>query len=114
MSSGSRVSSSDPAFLRRVANGVTIELRVQPRARRTTLEPGAGTLRASVTAPPEDGKANKAVIDLLAREWHLPRSVFEIARGAGARDKVLGISGEPDAIAQRIANWLRQRVGNHG
>jgi len=108
------VSSSDPAFLRRVANGVTIELRVQPRARRTMLEPVTGTLRASVTAPPEDGKANKAVIDLLAREWHLPRSVFEVARGAGARDKLLGISGEPDVIAERIANWPRQRVGNHG
>ena len=93
---------------------MTIELRVQPRARRTTLEPVAGMLRACVTAPPEDGKANKAVIDLLAREWRLPRSVFEVARGAGARDKVLGISGEPDAIAERIARWLGQRVGRHG
>jgi uncharacterized protein (TIGR00251 family) len=104
----------DPAFLRRVANGVTIELRVHPRARRMALEAVAGGLKASVTAPPEDGKANKAVIDLLAREWHLPKSVFEIARGAGVRDKVLGISGEPDAIAERIATWLGQRVGNHG
>ena len=87
-----------------------IELRVQPRARRTILDCSAeGALKAMVTAPAEDGKANAAVIDLLAHEWHLPKSAFEVTRGATNRRKVLGISGEPAAIAERIAAWLRQR-----
>src|SRR5437763_8052466 len=60
---------SDPTFLRRNMNGITIELRVQPRARRTALEAAGGALRASVTAPPEDGKANDAGIALLSQEW---------------------------------------------
>jgi uncharacterized protein (TIGR00251 family) len=92
-----------------------IELRVQPRARRTSLDCRAdGVLKASVTAPAEDGKANMAVIELLAREWRLPKSAFEIMRGAMARQKVLGISGQPAAaIAERVATWLRQQVGEH-
>ena len=92
-----------------------IELRVQPRARRTALECSAeGALKAMVTAPAEGGKANAAVIDLLAHEWHLPKSAFEVARGATNRQKVLGISGEPAAIAERIAAWMWQRVRDRG
>jgi uncharacterized protein (TIGR00251 family) len=93
---------------------VTIELRVQPHARRTALGYSAeGVLKAAVTAPAEDGKANLAVIDLLASEWRLPKSAFEIMRGAAGRQKVLGISGQPAAVAERIATWLRQQAGEH-
>ncbi len=92
-----------------------IALRAQPRARRNALECSAdGLLKVAITAPAEDGKANAAVIDLLAREWHLPKSTFEIAVGVRARQKVLGISGEPATIAARITAWLRQRAGDHG
>jgi uncharacterized protein (TIGR00251 family) len=102
-------------FLRRTTMGISIELRVQPRARRTALECVAGrALKAAVTAPAEDGKANSAVIDLLAGEWRLPKSAFEVTRGATARDKVVSIAGEPALLAGRIAAWVRERAGEHG
>ena len=105
----------DPAFLRRAGDGVTIELRVQPRARRTALAcDGAGGLRAAVTAPPEDGKANRAVIDLLAGEWRLARSTIAVTRGAAARDKVVKLAGEPAALADRISHWLKARSLERG
>lgn len=96
---------SDPGFLRRSASGVTVELRVQPRARRVGLEPVGDTLKAAVTAPPEDGKANDAVIALLAEAWRLPRSSFGIVKGASARTKTVSIAGEPAQIANRIVQW---------
>ncbi len=89
---------------------MTVELRVQPRSRRTELAYSGGALKAAVTAPAEDGKANSALIDLLAEEWRLPKSVLEIMRGAAQRDKVVRISGEPDRLAERIAAWLRERA----
>lgn len=88
---------------------MTIELRVQPRSRRTELACRGGTLKAAVTAPAEDGKANTALIDLLAEEWRLPKSALEIMRGAAQRDKVVRISGEPDRLAERIVVWMRER-----
>ena len=94
---------------------MTIELRAQPRARRSALEcAGQGTLKAAVTAPAEDGKANSAVVELLAAEWRLPKSVFEITRGAAARDKTVKISGEPGLLAGRIAQWMRERAEGNG
>jgi uncharacterized protein YggU (UPF0235/DUF167 family) len=42
-----------------------------------------------VTAAPEDGKANAAVIALLAKALGVPRSALAIVRGATARDKII-------------------------
>ena len=104
----------DPAFLRRTGTGVTIELRAQPRARRIALDCRDGALKASVTAPAEDGKANDAVIELLAATWRLPKSAFAVVRGTTARDKVLSISGEPAQLAERIGEWTSKDAGRDG
>jgi uncharacterized protein len=102
-------------FLRRGGTGVTVELRAQPRARRSALACSQqGTLKAMVTAPAEDGKANRAVIELLAAEWRLPKSAFEVMRGAAARDKTVSISGEPASLAARIGQWMREQARADG
>ena len=88
-------------------NGITVELRVQPRARRTALAMTGGALKASVTAPPEDGKANDAVIALLSQEWRLPKSAFAVIKGATTRAKTLSVAGEPTGLATRIGEWLQ-------
>ena len=98
----------DPGFLRRGPSGVTVDLRVQPRARRATLGLSDGALKAQVTAPPEDGKANAAVIALLAEQWRLPRSSFDVIKGQTARAKTVRIAGEPAAIVERVTQWLQQ------
>ena len=100
---------ADPVFLRRNPGGVTIQLRVQPRARRIALErTPEGALKAAVTAAPEDGKANDAVVALLAKAWRLPKSTFEIVRGGTAREKTLMVAGDPAALTDRIAEWMRK------
>jgi uncharacterized protein YggU (UPF0235/DUF167 family) len=104
----------DPAFVRRTAAGVTVELRAQPRARRTALECAGGALKAQVTAAAEGGKANAALIELLAETWRLPKSAFAVTRGATSRDKVLSIAGEPALLAARIMDWARESTERDG
>lgn len=100
---------ADPSFLRRGVDGVTVALRAQPRARRTALEiADNGVLRATVTAPAEDGRANAAIVALLAEAWRLPKSAFGVTRGATGRDKVVSVSGDPAALAARIAGWMTE------
>ena len=102
-------------FLRRSGTGVTIELRAQPRARRSALEcTRQGALKAAVTAPAEDGKANKAIVELLAAEWRLPKSAIEVMRGAAARAKTVSISGDSALLAGRIDQWMRERAKGDG
>jgi uncharacterized protein YggU (UPF0235/DUF167 family) len=71
-----------------------VPVRVTPRARTNAVEPGAAPdgsplLCVSVTAAPEGGRANAAVIDLVARAAGAPKSAFSVVRGLASRDKLL-------------------------
>ena len=75
------------AFLfKPVPAGLAVSLRVTPNAGRAKIDgvandaDGRPFLKVAVTAVPEDGKANEAVIKLFAKEFHLPKSSFSIAR----------------------------------
>jgi uncharacterized protein YggU (UPF0235/DUF167 family) len=57
-----------------------------------------------VGAPPERGKANEAVLALLADVLAVPRSSVTIVSGGGSRDKIVELAGiEPDEIDRRLA-----------
>lgn len=71
--------------------GAEITVRVTPRAARNAVEAEGGILRVKVTAVPEDGKANAAVIKLLAKALGLPKSRLALIRGETARDKVFRV-----------------------
>ncbi|MFN4295228.1 MAG: DUF167 family protein [Brevundimonas sp.] len=58
---------------------------------------GRPLLKARVRAAPADGKANAALVDLIARVLGVPRSDVTIARGAAARVKALEIEGLSEA-----------------
>jgi uncharacterized protein len=54
-----------------------------------------------VSAPPERGRANDAVLDLLAERLDLPRRSLSIVSGHGAREKVVLMEGIGPAEAER-------------
>ena len=87
-----------------VADGIRIHIRLQPRARREGIEgviteaDGRAHLKVAVTAPPEDGKANAALIALLGKAWKLPKSAFEIVGGATDRRKTLLLRGDSASL----------------
>lgn len=67
---------------------VLLHVRVQPKARANAVKGWHGAaLRVSVTAAPEDGKANRAVIALLAETFDVAPSSINLVRGAASRDK---------------------------
>jgi len=67
---------------------VLLHVRVQPKARANAVKGWHGeALRVTVTAAPEDGKANRAVIDLLAETFDVAPSAISLVRGSASRDK---------------------------
>ena len=63
-----------------------------------------------VTAAPERGKANDAVLELLAETLELPRSEIALVSGAGSRDKIVELAGlAPEEIDRRLAAARRIR-----
>lgn len=68
--------------------GTEISVRVTPRASRNAVLVEEGAIRVYVTVVPEDGKATKAVVDLLAKAMGVAKTRLVLLRGATARDKV--------------------------
>jgi len=65
---------------------------VKPRANREELkEIAAGEYLASVRAPAREGKANEALIELLAGCFSVPKSSVRIVRGRASRRKLVEI-----------------------
>lgn len=91
-------------MVRTIEGGVAVDILVQPRASRSRIGPLHGDrLKVAVTAPPVEGAANQAVIELFARRLRLPRRAIEVIAGAGSRRKTIAIAGaSAEAIEQLI------------
>jgi uncharacterized protein (TIGR00251 family) len=79
-----------------------LRLRVSPGAGRTEIVGRHGEAwKVRVTAPPERGRANQAVVRLLAERLGVPTSGLEVISGLSGRDKVVELQGLDAAEAER-------------
>ncbi len=71
---------------------MTIAVKVIPRSSKNELKQLAdGSYKAKLTAAPVDGKANDALIELLAEHFDVPKSKIKIVRGLTSKNKVIKI-----------------------
>ncbi|MBI3879750.1 MAG: DUF167 domain-containing protein [Verrucomicrobia bacterium] len=94
-----------PPWLRAVAGGVEISVKLQPRASRNEIGEALGhELKIKVTAPPVDSAANEALIELLADALDCPRGAVQLVRGHTSRHKTVRVAGLTVAeVARRLA-----------
>lgn len=92
---------------RAVEGGVELRVKAQPRSRR----PGLGGWVDSATGPrlklavnvvPEDGRANRAICELLAGALHVPPSAIAVVQGATSREKTCRIAGDPARLSETL------------
>jgi len=85
-------------------DGIAFDVLVSPRASKPRLGPVHGDrIKIAVTAPPVDGEANAAVIELVARALGVPRAAVTIAAGAASRRKTVKVRGVGvDALAGAV------------
>jgi len=85
--------------------GVTLRVRVQPRASKEALGgEREGALVVRLTAPPVEGRANEALARLLGRALGVPPSAVRVVQGARGRDKSVAVAGVTAAAArERLA-----------
>lgn len=84
--------------------GVRFRVKVQARARRTELGgEHDGAVRIRVTAPPVEGRANEAVVELLSLHLRVPKSSIRIVAGERAPLKTVEVAGLNAAtVAERL------------
>lgn len=84
--------------------GTALAIRVTPRAKRNEIVEilADDTIKIRLTAPPVEGKANKALIEFLADVIGVSKSRIEIVAGAAGRDKLVSIVDMEPETAQAI------------
>jgi uncharacterized protein len=91
---------------------VRVAVRLTPHARADRIDgvahlaDGMPVLRVAVTAPPEDGRANEALLRLLAAAWRLPRRRLALVGGPRSRNKTVHIAGDPAILLPLLADVL--------
>jgi len=96
------------AFWKPTPDGVSIMIKVQPKSRRPGVlgvAPSAQgpRLRLGVAEPAEGGRANQAVVALVARLLSVPAGAVTIAVGDTSREKLVRVTGSADAIGPVLA-----------
>ena len=93
-------------------DGVRVAIRLSPRARSDRLRGIAATaegrraITISVTAPAQDGRANEALLQLLARAWRLPRRDLSIVVGAASRNKIVRVAGDWHQLLAKLSGEI--------
>jgi uncharacterized protein (TIGR00251 family) len=89
--------------------GCILPVRAQPGARKTSIiGEHNGALKIAVTAPPEDGRANKALTELLRAALSVRRSQVDLLSGATSRDKRFLIRGVTAAELRQLLTRFAQ------
>ena len=97
----------DMSFVRSAVDGVTLAVRAQPGAKKTAIvgvygEGDSAQLKIAVQAPPIEGRANEALIAMLAETFGVPKRSVELVSGELSRSKVFLLKGVRLADAQRL------------
>jgi uncharacterized protein YggU (UPF0235/DUF167 family) len=79
-----------------------LKVRVTPRSSRNRVEVQGDSVRVWVCASPNDGEANKAVIQILAKGLGIAPCSLEILRGASSRDKEIHVPLETGEVLKRL------------
>jgi uncharacterized protein len=98
-------------------DGLRVAVRLAPQAKFDRLlgtavaADGGRALKVSVTAPARGGRANEALLQLLARAWHLPRRNLSIVAGAASRNKTVRVTGDPGQLIAKLSAEIASLPG---
>ncbi|WP_332689071.1 DUF167 family protein [Devosia sp.] len=102
----------DPKCYRLSPSGLSLFVRVTPNAGRDAIEgverrdDNSAVLRLRVSAVPDKGKANAAVVALLAKALGVPKSALSVVSGETSRLKTIAVAGDGSAILFRLSALL--------
>lgn len=85
-------------------NSLIIHIKVEPRSSRSGVAGFYGEgLKVKLTSPPLEGKANKELVEVLAREFKISKKDIEIIRGEKSKNKIVRLNG-----VRSIGDWTKK------
>ena len=66
-----------------------LKIRISPNASKNEIIKSDDGVKIKITAQPIEGKANKAVVEFLSKEFKIPKSSIEIVKGTTSKEKTI-------------------------
>ena len=79
---------------KRKDNALTLNIKVEPRSSKSGIVgPYGDALKVKLTSPPVEGKANKELIEVLAKGFRIAKKDVEIISGQSSKNKIVRLNG---------------------
>lgn len=89
--------------LSEIPDGVRFDVLAKPKAsRNAVIGIHDGALKIAVTAAPERGKANKAIINMLSKQLKIPKNSIKIVSGETSSRKIIEINGVSSGVIKKL------------
>ena len=76
-------------MIRKTKEGLVVELKISPNSSKNDIYRDETGLKIKLTAQPIEGKANKALIEFLSKQFKIPKTSIEILKGSTSKEKTL-------------------------
>lgn len=86
---------------------IIFTLRILPNSSKNEIIKSEDVIKVKITSPPVDGKANKALIEYLSKNFKIPKTSFKIIKGETSKDKTLMVSVTDEEKLQNLRNFLK-------
>ncbi len=93
-------------MIKRVKEGLIIKLKIVPNSSKNEIILEEEFIKVKVTAQPIENKANKALVEFLAKRFKLPKTNIEILKGDTSKEKTLLLKVDNDERIESINSQL--------
>lgn len=76
-------------MIRKTNEGIIVNLRISPNAKKNEIIKDGDIIKVKITALPIDGKANKTLVEFLAKNFKIPKTSIEILKGETSKEKTI-------------------------
>ena len=76
-------------MIRKTNEGIIVNLRISPNAKKNEIIKDGDIIKVKITALPIDGKANKALVEYLSKNFKIPKTSIEILKGETSKEKTI-------------------------
>ena len=93
-------------MLKETKDGLVLNIKISPNASKNEIVKSEDGVKLKITAQPIDGKANKAVIEYLSKNFKIPKTSFEIIRGETSKEKTVLIKCFDNERLQKLKDFF--------
>lgn len=95
-------------MLKETKDGILLQIKISPNASKNAIIRDETGLKVKLTAQPIEGKANKALIEFLSKQFKIPKTSIEILKGETSKEKTLLLKVFDNGKVQNIKSVLTE------